>query len=105
MGSHGYGDNGQYTDSMRHDFLVHVAGQGYVIVAHQSPHIVPRSNHEDQIAMIDWVYADGKYKHLVDKSSTMLMGYSMGGRATLYNAGQQELVQKYSIKAAAVFHP
>lgn len=101
---HGKGNNGVKTDRTRRNLLLFMVEMGFVVVAHREVHNWPAANYAAQLEALDWLY-ESEFAALVDRSTTLLMGHSMGGRGTLTNVADPATLEKYNVKAAIAMHP
>merc|ERR1712216_1009667 len=103
--SHGFGLGGDGVYA-QNNLLADIASAGYVIVAHKSGGesgfglMSP-----DQVRTIEWA-KDSDIYDLVDWEAPVgLMGYSLGGAATLDAASNADYISAHNIRAAAAMHP
>lgn len=83
-----------------------IAAEGYVVIAHQSggtSHYCDSSI--DQINMIKWIITSDYAQYIVQPVVSYVMGFSMGGEATLKSASQDAAIRAYNIKGAIAFMP
>jgi len=77
---------------------------GFLVVAHREEQMAPAANYQAQLSVLDWLY-ESEFSHLADRSTTVMMGHSMGGRGTLTNVSNRETLARYNVKAAIAMHP
>jgi hypothetical protein len=103
--SHGFGmgDEGVWGHS---HLLNDVASQGYVIVAHKSAGYSGMGDYSgDQLRVMEWAM-DSEISEFIDwEAPTTVMGYSMGGGATLNSGANVEAVDMYNIGVAVAIAP
>jgi hypothetical protein len=103
--SHGFGmgDEGVWGHS---PLLNDIASQGYVIVAHKSAGYSGMGDFSgDQLRAIEWAM-DSEISDFVNwEVPTTVMGYSMGGGATLNSGANEDAVEAYNIGLSVAIHP
>jgi dienelactone hydrolase len=103
--SHGFGmgNEGVYGHS---PLLNDVASAGYIVVAHKSAGFTGMGDFsQDQLRTIEWA-RDSELSEFIDwDAPTGVMGYSMGGGATLTSASNQPAIDEFNIGVAVAVAP
>uniref|UniRef100_A0A7S1PPU2 PET hydrolase/cutinase-like domain-containing protein n=1 Tax=Alexandrium catenella TaxID=2925 RepID=A0A7S1PPU2_ALECA len=103
MFAHAFGAGGAAVDEThRNDLFIPLAKMGFAVVAHQTGGQLDYcdSSH-DQTHMYNWA-KNSTYAARIDFGRSILMGSSMGGRASLKNAADAHAVEKYGVVSAIV---
>jgi len=106
--SHGWTEGGRNVAINYKDVLETVAASGYVVIAGESGLVAGclKAEAHDQIRALDYVNETSEFAQRVDWSSKMgVYGHSMGGGASLQNAADAAVVEKYNLGAAMLLHP
>lgn len=106
--SHGYNAGGKTLETHYKPFWELIVSAGYVIAAQSAPNGMAYCKDEwkDQLQVLRWAQSAPELKDHVDFSSpTILMGHSMGGRATVIAASQRDALIELNVSTAVAQHP
>jgi dienelactone hydrolase len=97
------GDEGVYGHS---PLLNDIASAGYIVVAHKSAGFMGMGDFsQDQLRTLEWA-RDSELSEFIDwDAPTGVMGYSMGGAATLNSASNQPAIDEFNIGVAVAVAP
>jgi len=103
--AHGFTEGAGVTDSKYRNVLFEpLVSMGFVVVAHQSGGLLDYCDSSfDQGKMLSWALKAHSSK--INSAKSILMGFSMGGKATLKNAARKGFTRSFNISAAIVFMP
>lgn len=104
--AHGYHNEGTDAYACYEAMNSGLAAAGYVVIVSESSSfpLECTKESEDQLRSIEWLRTSN-ISDKIDFSKAGLLGHSMGGGATYYNAGQPDVVAEYNIGAAVGLHP